>query len=138
MPRDTVNLFLPSLFVRTIIRTMAKATRYTGAVTTSGNSEAIRLEKALFRAHPEFKRGHAVTATIIAPGQMLVSVTEQRGVEGDVDPIVDAFLAFLASDIERHPERIAPLPAGTLARATALTEGITTDDDELFPDDLTI
>ena len=116
---------------------MSGLTRYTGTVTTSGNSEAIRLEKSLFRAHPEFKQGHEVTATVIGPGQMLVSVAEPL-VGSDDDPIVDAFLAFLAGDLERHPQRISLLSAGAIERAVDLTNGITVGDDEVFPEDVTV
>lgn len=110
-----------------------------GTVTTSGNSEAIRLEKSLFRAHPEFQQGHEVVATVIAPGQMLVSVSERtaEATEED-DPILDAFLAFLAADIERRPEHLHLLSAGSIARAVELTRGITVGDDEVFPDDLSV
>jgi antitoxin PrlF len=119
---------------------MAKGIRYAGTVTTSGNSEAIRLEKALFRAHPEFSKGHGVTASVIAPGQLLVSVADVEGAAPPIedDPILDAFLAFLASDLEAHPERIVPLSSGAIARAVELTGSITVDDDEVFPDDLSI
>jgi antitoxin PrlF len=112
------------------------ATRYTGTVTTSGNSEALRLEKALFRAHPEFERGNSLTATVIAPGLMLVSVAGTATPDPVDDPILDAFLAFVASDIERHPEHIVPLSSGGIARAVELTDGVVVDDDEVFPADL--
>jgi len=112
--------------------------RYSGTVTTSGNSEAIRLEKSLFRAHPEFQRSARVTASVIAPGQLLISVGDDALADDEDDAILDAFLAFLASDIEAHPERLQPLSAGSIADAAALTEGIVVGDDEVFPDDVTI
>ena len=113
------------------------AIRYSGTVTTSGNSEAIRLEKSLFRAHPEFQRSSRVTASVIAPGQMLVSVADEPAGEDD-DPVLEAFLAFLAHDMESHPERLEPLSPGTIARAVDLTAGIDVGDDEVFPGDVTI
>lgn len=59
--------------------------------------------------------------------------------ENEDDPILDAFLAFLAKDIEAHPERIQLLSTGgTIARAVELTAGITVSDDEVFPDDVSI
>jgi antitoxin PrlF len=112
------------------------AIRYSGTVTTSGNSEAIRLEKSLFRAHPEFQRSSRVTASVIAPGQMLVSVADDSAAEDD--PVLDVFLAFLESDMERHPERLEPLSAGSISRAAELTKGIVVGDDEIFPDDVTV
>jgi antitoxin PrlF len=112
--------------------------RYTGAVTTSGNSEAIRFEKSLFRAHPEFKRKRNVTAVVIAPGQMLISLSDELATSPDEDPVFDAFLAFLGDDMERHPERLQLLSSGSLVRAGQLTDGITVSDDEVFPDDFTV
>jgi antitoxin PrlF len=114
------------------------AIRYSGTVTTSGNSEAIRLEKSLFRAHPEFQRSSRVTASVIAPGQMLVSVADESAGGDDDDPVLDAFVAFLAHDIESHPERLERLSAGSIARAVELTEGIDVGDDQVFPTDATI
>jgi antitoxin PrlF len=106
--------------------------RYAGTVSTSGNSNAIRLEKALFRAHPEFAKGNTVTATVIGPGQMLVSVSSEGGPEPGDDPIVSAFLAFLAKDIQQTPETVQPLSHASIAQAAALTEGIDVDDHEIF------
>jgi antitoxin PrlF len=114
------------------------AVRYAGTVTTSGNSKAIRLEKSLFRAHPEFAKGNAVTATVIGPGQMLVSVAAESGAEPDDDPVVGAFLSFLAGDIQQTPEAVLPLSRASIEQAAALTEGIDVEDDEDFPDDLSV
>ena len=35
---------------------------YTGTITTTGKSEAIRLEKAFFKSHPEFRQKSKVHA----------------------------------------------------------------------------
>jgi antitoxin PrlF len=112
--------------------------RYSGSVTTSGNSEAIRLEKSLFRAHPEFQRNARVTASVIAPGRLLISVGDDSAIAEDDDAILDAFLAFLADDMKARPDRLQPLSAGSIADAVKLTEGIVVRDDEVFPDDITI
>lgn len=112
--------------------------RYSGAVTTSGNSEAIRFEKSLFRAHPEFGRNRSVTAVVIAPGQMLISLADECATSPEDDPVCDAFLAFLGDDMKHHPERLQLLSSGSLVRAVELTEEITIGDDEIFPDDFTI
>jgi antitoxin PrlF len=109
--------------------------RYKGVVTTTGNSEAIRLEKSLFRAHPEFGRGVSVTASVIAPGQILLSAAVESA-EIEEDPVLGAFLAFIANDIEHHPGRLVPLSAGAIAKADALTAAIDVTDDEVFPADL--
>ena len=109
--------------------------RYSGVVTTTGNSEAIRLEKSLFRAHPEFGRGTAVTASVIAPGRILVSAAVESS-DFEEDPVLDAFLAFLAHDMRQHPERLEPLSSGRIAKADALTRDIDVADDEVFPADV--
>jgi antitoxin PrlF len=111
--------------------------RYKGVVTTTGNSEAIRFEKVLFRAHPEFGQGRSVVATVIAPGQLLLSANPVDEVEAE-DPILGAFLAYLANDVLARPEMLTPLSSSTVPRAAELTEDIEVDDDEVFPDDLTI
>jgi antitoxin PrlF len=61
-----------------------------------------------------------------------------KALDGEDDAILDAFLAFLASDLEAHPERLQPLSSGSIADAVELTEGIVVGDDEVFPDDVTI
>jgi antitoxin PrlF len=111
--------------------------RYKGVVTTTGNSEAIRFEKLLFRAHPEFGQGQSITATVIAPGQLLLSVAALDEAEGE-DPVLDAFLAFLANDLHTRPEAVEPLSTSAIARADELTSGIDVRDDEVFPADVTI
>jgi len=47
-----------------------------GTITMSGTSEAIRLEKASFKAHPEFRQKAKVQAHVIGPGTMLVAVAD--------------------------------------------------------------
>ena len=112
---------------------------FSGKITTTGKSEAIRLEKALFRAHPEFRQKASVRARVIAPGQLLVSVVEDDLAAADLpddDPVVGAFVSFLANDIRRHPERIAPLSRSRIERAAELTAGVRVEDDEPIPDDI--
>lgn len=111
-------------------------TAFTGKITTTGKSEAIRLEKALFRAHPEFRQKAAVRAQVIAPGQLLVSVVDEPADDDpEADPLIDAFLGFLAADIGAHPERVAALSEGWIAEASDLVRGVQVADDEVIPDD---
>ena len=49
---------------------------FTSSITT-GKSEAIRLDKALFRLHPEFRQKAKMRAQVIAPGHALISVVEK-------------------------------------------------------------
>lgn len=103
---------------------------YKGKITTVGTSEAIRLDKDLFKQNPEFKQAAEVKADIIGPGKMLISVVDNPNLDNEDDPIVGAFLAFLANDTIQNPASITPLDANVIARAKALTSGmIVTDDD---------
>ena len=112
--------------------------RYTGTVTTTGKSEAIRLEKALFKSHPEFRQKAKVHAHVIAPGTMLVSVADEVATGRSADPVMAAFLSFLAKDITNKPARVKPLSAARMKEARALTKGVTVDDSETLPDDVSL
>jgi antitoxin PrlF len=111
---------------------------YTGKITTTGKSEAIRLEKALFRSHPEFRQKAAVRAHVIGPGTLLVSVADQTPGTRDGDPVMAAFLSFLANEISRAPDQIKPLSATRIEEARDLTRSVKVRDDEVIPDDVTL
>jgi antitoxin PrlF len=111
---------------------------YTGTITTTGKSEAIRLEKALFKSHPEFRQKAKVRAHVIGPGTMLVSVAGEITADNRADPVMAAFLSFLAGDIARKPGRIKPFAATRIAKARELTEGVTVDDRETLPEDVSL
>jgi antitoxin PrlF len=111
---------------------------YTGKITTTGKSEAIRLEKPLFRSHPEFRQKATVRAHVIGPGTLLVSVADKGPAGRDADPVMAAFLSFLAGDISRAPDRIKPLGATRIEEARALTRSVNVRDDEVLPDDVTL
>src|SRR5260221_9840600 len=116
----------------------APMSRYSGTITTTGKSEAIRLEKALFRSHPEFSQRAKVEAHVIAPGTMLVSLAGQADVETEADPVMAAFLGFLSKDISAAPGRIEPLAATRIKKARELTRGVKVRDDDTLPDDVTL
>ena len=112
---------------------------FSGSITTTGKSEAIRLEKALFRLHPEFRQKAKVRAQVIAPGRALISVVEDGGstrtpAASEDDPIVAAFLGFLENDMRTRPERIAGVSKRYIARAKRLTRKVKVADDERLPD----
>jgi antitoxin PrlF len=94
---------------------------FSGSITTTGRSEAIRLDKALFKAHPEFRQRARVRADEI-----------------ERDPVVSAYLAFLERDMLAHPERITALPEQDLARLRRLTDGVQASDTDSIPDDVTL
>lgn len=104
---------------------------YRGRATTVGNSRAIALEAALFRAHPEFGEGE-FEVDALGPGCLVVRPAGDRASDqspGD-DPVLAAFLSFIAQDMEEHPEGIRPLSSDFLSRAEELTEGVEVDFDD--------
>jgi len=103
---------------------------YLGRISTTGNSEAIRLDKNLFKQHPEFKQQAQVRADIIGPGTMLLRVIDNQEAEKDSDPFVGAFLSFLEKDGCSHPESITPVSETQMAKIADLTAGITVSDDD--------
>jgi antitoxin PrlF len=122
---------------------MPRAT-FKGTITTTGRSEALRLDKALFKAHPEFRQKARVRAHVIGPGSLLVTLDadDPLGAEAadeiERDPVVAAYLAFLERDLREHPERLQPFTASELARLEALTKDVVVSDDESIPDDVTL
>ena len=110
---------------------------YLGKQTRTGNSLGFRFESALFRSHPEFNG--AVRAHVIAPGQMLVSaMTPSSEEREETDPVLEAFLAFLAKDMEDHPDSIRPLDENMFKRAEELTKGMNVSIDEDLGDEVLI
>jgi hypothetical protein len=56
----------------------------------------------------------------------------------DDEAVRNAFLAFIRSDMDTHPERLQLLSAGLIADAVELTDGIVVGDEEILPDDVMI
>ena len=109
-----------------------KSTVYTGRKAKTGNSDALRFEQALFRSHPEFS--DRVIAQVIAPGCMLVIAepsNEADSVEDD-DPVISAFLSFIAKDM---PEHITEIDSDLLKRIDALVGHIEVDPNEDLGDE---
>ncbi|MGU3541124.1 type II toxin-antitoxin system PrlF family antitoxin [Methylobacterium sp. A54F] len=52
------------------------------------------------------------------------------GADDEGDPVIDAFLSFLARDITADPGKLAAFPAALAERMAALTAGMTVDLDE--------
>jgi antitoxin PrlF len=96
-----------------------KQAGYRGKQAKTGNSLGLRFDKALFRSHPEFSG--EVRAHVIAPGRMLVvaePATKSRRREDD--PVMEAFLSFLAADMASLPQQIKPLDRALAERINAL------------------
>jgi antitoxin PrlF len=117
---------------------------FKGSITTTGRSEAIRLDKALFKAHPEFRQRTKVRAHVIGPGSLLVTLNSSEFGDPDIDdsierdPVVVAYLSFLERDMKEHPERLQPFTEADLARLEALTKDVAISDDDAIPDDVTL
>jgi antitoxin PrlF len=114
---------------------------FKGSITTTGRSEAIRLEKALFKAHPEFKQRARIQAHVLGPGSLLVTLEgdEAQAPSSDAierDPIVSAYLAFLENDMTEHPERLHPFTAAEISRIQVLTRDVVVSDEDVIPDDV--
>ncbi|WP_016956557.1 type II toxin-antitoxin system PrlF family antitoxin [Catenovulum agarivorans] len=69
--------------------------------------------------------------TIQPDGSVLLS----RSVETQEDPVVESFLAFVASDMQKHPEKIQPLSASMRDRIETLTAGTELDLDAPLADE---
>ena len=97
----------------------SKAPGYRGRQAKTGNSLGLRFDKALFQSHPEFLGD--VRAHVIAPGRMLVVADPaKKARRRDSDPVVEAFLSFLAEDMVRFPEKIKPLDEALFTRIDTL------------------
>jgi hypothetical protein len=104
--------------------------RFTGKSTSIGNSNGFRFDAALFKANPEFFG--EVRATVLAPGQMLVSVvpTDEQPLslqDEETNPVMQAFLGFLEAQMKAHPHLIEPVSAAQMAQIAALVEGVEPD-----------
>lgn len=103
---------------------------FSGKSTPIGNSNGIRFDAALFKTHPEFFG--EVKATVLAPGQMLVSVLApdtpaSDATDDESNPVMQAFLHFLERQMTEHPELIEPVDAAELAQIAALVDGVEPD-----------
>ena len=122
---------------------MARA-EFKGSITTTGRSEALRLDKALFKAHPEFKQRAKIRAHVIGPGSLLVTLDSNEGGRTNSadaierDPVVAAYLSFLERDMSEHPEQLRPFTEADIARIDALTKHVTVSEDDVIPDDVTL
>jgi prlF antitoxin for toxin YhaV_toxin len=56
----------------------------------------------------------------------------------EADPVMTAFLGFLAKDIAAAPGRIKPLAATRIKEARDLTRRVKVRDDDTLPDDVTL
>ena len=112
---------------------------FSGSITTTGKSEAIRLDKALFQLHPEFRQKAKVRAQVISPGHALISVIDDGAAPvREEDPVVEAFLGFLEGDMQARPGRRSRLTKASLRRAIRLTKDVKVADDYALPGNVTL
>jgi hypothetical protein len=111
----------------------SEQTEYRGKQAKTGNSLGFRFDRALFKSHPEFNG--EVTATVIAPGRMLVSAQTNASGRQREDRVVAAFLAFLAKEMERKPQAIQPLDPALMNRIGALVGNVSVSPDEDLGDE---
>jgi prlF antitoxin for toxin YhaV_toxin len=133
--RYTVSTFVTTALVKLNMNVVSSdqtpSTIYTGRKAKTGNSEALRFEQAFFRSHPEFS--DRVTAQVIAPGCMLVIAEPNDEIESaEEDPIISAFLAFIAKDM---PEHITDLDSSLLQQMENLVGHIEIDPHEDLGDE---
>lgn len=62
--------------------------------------------------------------TIRANGEVVLTRAEPAD---DADPVLTAFLDFLARDMAKHPRRLRAIDAGFVRRLRALTDGLDVD-----------
>jgi hypothetical protein len=110
---------------------------FKGALTTSGNSHAIRFEAALAKAAPEFAaKSGEVRIELLGAGTALVFLDEAASTEDD--PMVEAWLRFIERDAIQHPEQLHALTGTEAQDLERLVYGVVVRDDEILPDDVTL
>src|SRR5258708_31081718 len=103
---------------------------FKGALTTSGNSHAIRFEAALAKAAPEFAaKSGTVRIELLGAGTALVFLEE--ALPADDDPMVEAWLRFIERDVIGHPEQLHALTETETPALEPMVEGAAGPDDEI-------
>lgn len=128
MPKKKPSSKLPT-------KSVTAPEQYKGSTGTSGNSQAFRIESAFFRQHTEFADKSGIKANWIAPGRVLISLEQDCELETS-DPVLEAFLDFMAEDMKNNPARITPVSKSFYQNAVELTKGVKVSDDEEMPDDI--
>lgn len=109
---------------------------YRAKAATVGNSKALRLDSALFRAHPEFATGD-FAVSVIAPGCMLVQATVENA-KDETDPVSDAFFAFLERQMELRPDLISAVTRADRRVADEILRDVRSDSDDDLGDDFAL
>ena len=105
---------------------------FRATATKAGNSRGLRLDAGLYKEHPEFASGE-YQVDVIAPGRLLVRADTGETVESEsADPVLGAFLAFMESQMQSHPDLVSAFDPAQLALVDTLVDGVVVDD-ENFP-----
>jgi len=106
-------------------KSVSTSGRYTGRWAKVGNSDGFRIDKNLFKEHPEFS-GAGVKLKFIAPGKMLLETAEPVELEdGQDDMVMSAFLSYLDNEMVKNPKNIIPVDQNLLDEIGDLVEGVT-------------
>lgn len=117
--------------------TLADTGVYHGKQARTGNSLGLRFDRALFHSHPEFNG--EVEAHVISPGRMLVVAEPSRkGRVLEEDPVLACFMSFLAADMQRAPQRIAPLNSARMKHIRNMVRGVSHSSDQDLGDEALI
>jgi antitoxin PrlF len=111
---------------------------YRGKITTTGRSEAIRFDKALFKSLPAFRQRAGVRAHVLGPHTLLVTLDEpaaEAPPEAERDPVMSAFLDFLERDMIENPQTLTPFTEADVPRIRELVEGVEVRDEEVLSDE---
>ena len=110
-------------------------TSYRAKATTVGHSKALRLDRALFQAHPEFATGE-FKVSVLGPGAMLVTAKEPASrAPAETDPVLEAYLAFVEQQMTDRPQSIRPVTTEDVRGLDALLADVVVGRDEELADD---
>lgn len=110
---------------------------YRAKATTVGHSKALRLDRALFQAHPEFATGE-FNVNVLGPGAMLVTAKGPAPRPAHADPVLEAYLAFVEQQMIDRPGSSRPLTSEDVRGLDTLLVDVVVDRDEQLPDDFVL
>jgi antitoxin PrlF len=128
------------------LRPRAQVIWNANAFLITSNAQADMIESVITAKSQTTLPSGVRKALGVQPGDRLVYIVEKdraiimkaRDAEPSPDPVVDAFLDFLARDMASHPERLTGLTPDLIAHIQRLTEGIEIDLDAPIEGDVGI
>ncbi len=98
---------------------------------------ALRLEKAMLDAYPEFLSGD-FSVNVLGPRTILIHKENAGKSIPANDPVVGAFLDFLDTQMQKNPDKIVSLSQTDFAAMKDSLEGMKLDEQEIFDADFEI